>query len=237
MKKDLILDLTEDLIEDDQLNQIGKAQKTKKGISSSPVIASTGSSNIQDLMMKVAKILEMPMDELRDWVEESSLPDDLLKAIMKIAKRFKLNPVFGHIAWELDATGDYEVYIPIDGWIALIHREPRFQGLTFHQSAESESNIPLWMECTIYRSDLTHPITVREYYAELKTDHPIWQAMPRRVLRHKTLQQCARLAFGISVSELEMYFKPTIKKESVVWHQSQMPLKHKDFLKQKLRIK
>ena len=31
MKKDLILDLTEDLIDEDQSNQIGKTKKVEKG--------------------------------------------------------------------------------------------------------------------------------------------------------------------------------------------------------------
>jgi hypothetical protein len=35
------------------------------------------------------------------------------------------------------------------------------------------------------------------YLSEVRTDHAIWQQIPRRMLRHKTLQQCARLAFGI----------------------------------------
>lgn len=95
------------------------------------------------------------------------------------------------------------MYIPIDRWIALIHREQSFQGLIFHQSRENENGITIWMECTIYQSDLTYTITVREYYVELKKDHPMRQTMPRRMLRHKTLQQCARLAFGISIPEFE----------------------------------
>lgn len=33
------------------------------------------------------------------------------------------------------------------------------------------------------------------------TDHPSWQKMPRRMLRHRVIQQCARVAFGISVSD------------------------------------
>lgn len=236
MKKDLILDLAEDLIDEDRSIQIDKTQKTKKVISSSPVIASTGSSSIQDLMMEVAKILEIPMDELQEWVKESSLPDELLKAIFRIAKCFKLNPLFGHIGWELNAESDYEVYIPIDGWIALIHQEPSFQGLIFHQSAETENNIPLWMECTIYRSDLTHPITIREYFTELKTDHPMWQAMPRRMLRHKTLQQCARLAFGISVQEIYQPKNQTNLSKSNLLNQEKNFCRSKELLKEKLQI-
>ena len=85
----------------------------------------------------------------------------------------------------------------------MIHRQPTFQGITFEQPSETENGIPIWMECRLYRSDLTHSVVVREYYAELKTDHPIWQQIPRRMLRHKSLQQCARLAFDISIQEFK----------------------------------
>jgi hypothetical protein len=45
-------------------------------------------------------------------------------------------------------------------------------------------------------------MTVREHLSEVKTNHPAWQQIPRRMLRYKALQQCARLAFGISAPEL-----------------------------------
>ena len=35
----------------------------------------------------------------------------------------------------------------------------------------------------------------------MKTEHAAWQQMPRRMLRHRAMQQCARLAFGITVPE------------------------------------
>lgn len=237
MKKDLKINLAEDLIGEDESTQIYKRQKMKKHISHSQIIASIGSSNIQDLIMEVAKILAIPMDELQEWAKESSLPDELLKAILRIAKRFKLNPVFEHIAWERNAEGGYEAYIPIDGWIALIHRKQSFQGLIFHQSTETENGIPIWMECTIYRSDLPHPITVREYYVELKTDHPMWQSMPHRMLRHKTLQQCARLAFGINVPEIyKAEFESNRSGSNFYTKENNLQIA-KNLLKQKLHIK
>jgi hypothetical protein len=57
------------------------------------------------------------------------------------------------------------------------------------------------MECSIYRNDRILPIVVKEYFDEVKTEHVSWENMPRRMLRHRTIQQCARLAFGISSSE------------------------------------
>jgi hypothetical protein len=59
----------------------------------------------------------------------------------------------------------------------------------------------MWMGCTIYRTDRIKPIEVKEYFTEMKTEHAAWQQMPRRMLRHRAMQQCARLAFGITVPE------------------------------------
>lgn len=90
---------------------------------------------------------------------------------------------------------------PLMVGIAMLHREQNFQGITLNESNLTENGIPIWMECSIYRGDLIHPITVREYFIELKTEHPMLAQKPRRMLRHKTLQKCARLAFGISLPE------------------------------------
>ena len=62
-------------------------------------------------------------------------------------------------------------------------------------------DIPTWIECAIYRSDRTLPMVVREYFVEVKQETQIWQKMPRRMLRHRALQQCARLSFGITLHD------------------------------------
>ncbi len=116
----------------------------------------------------------------------------------------------------------------------MIHREPSFKGLTFSQATETEEGIPIWMECSIYRADLIQPMTVREYYSELKTDHPIWNQMPRRMLRHKTLQQCARLTFGISMPELKIPITPPMMVKPAILQVSQSALNRKAILRQKL---
>ena len=153
--------------------------------------------------MDVAHALAIDIQALKDWIAEDSVPKELLRPILLTSQRLALNPLIGHIAWEVTPKGDWEIHIPIDGWIAMIHREPKFQGIAFDQSSQTENGISIWMECRIYRSDLAHPISVREYFSELKTEHPIWAQMPRRMMRHKTLQQCVRLAFGISAPDLK----------------------------------
>ena len=69
-------------------------------------------------------------------------------------------------------------------------------GLPFKESPQLSNDIPLWMECTIYRKDRSMPTIIREYYEEVKSEQTIWQKMPRRMLRHRAMQQYARLYFG-----------------------------------------
>jgi hypothetical protein len=78
---------------------------------------------------------------------------------------------------------------------------PQYAGMSLRDSTELIEKIPTWMECTIYRNDRILPIVIKEYFEEVRTDHPSWQQMPRRMLRHRVIQQCARLAFNISSSD------------------------------------
>lgn len=216
MKRVPILDMPEDLLDNDQPHRPSEP-------------------TLDPLVTEVANTLGITSQELSHWAKEAVAPEEVLKVILRTALRFKLNPLVGQIDWELNLDGSYEVYIPIDGWIAMIHREPSFKGLSFSQATETELGIPLWMECSIYRADLIQPITVREYYAELKTDHPMWTQMPRRMLRHKTLQQCARLAFGISIPELNPRRHATRPLVSSISLQTSCHVGSKKLLKEKLR--
>lgn len=234
MKKISILDVPEDLLEDDPIHEIPQTHQRKSKVTTAKIDQTSDPLPTEILIKEVAEILGIDAQELNDWGKNVRAPMEVLKNILLTAKRFKLNPLLGHIAWELNKENDWEIYIPIDGWIALIHREPTLKGLGFHQAAETENGIPIWMECTIYRSDLAHPVTVREYYAELKTNHPMWIQMPYRMLRHKTLQQCARLVFGISMQELKIPFTTHNTGKLLVTHLSHSSPNSKAMLRGKL---
>ena len=100
-------------------------------------------------------------------------------------------------------------------------------------SSETKNDIPIWMEFSIFRSDLAHPITVREYFSELKTEHPMWVQMPRRMLRHKTVQQCVRLAFGISISEYQLMENQPNKVNANIFPNKKSSINPKAILKEK----
>lgn len=235
MKKISILDMSEDLLDEDRSEQTSSPKKPTSENWTGKANPSKTPLNQDNFIADVAKALEITKEELCDWAQEVALPEDVFKAILRIAKRLKLNPLNGYIDWQLNSKGDYELFIPIDGWIALIHREPSFKGLTFYQSPETEQGVPIWMECTIYCSDLIQPITVREYFVELKTEHPMWQQMPRRMLRHKTLQQCARLAFGIIAPELNSQTRPFNYPKRIICSETPPQMTSKQILKEVLR--
>lgn len=166
-------------------------------------------STIEVLMEELANELEVDQGTLKAWVEQrASAPNEIIQQALLLSKRYGLNPLFHQIAIEYDANQGWHAYIPIDGWIELIWRQKTLTGIAFKEGPASNQGLPVWMQCSIYRSDLRRPITVREYLAEVQTTHPIWVQMPHRMLRHKVLQQCARLAFGIT----DFYFRSTILK-------------------------
>lgn len=235
MKKISILDLPEDLLVDEPSNKIKQIEKSKRQVIVNKNDSLARSVTVETLVSDVAKALAISIEELNDWAQDVALPESAAKAILATAKRLKLNPLLGQIAWEINLNCEYEVYIPIDGWITLIHREPSFQGLTFNQATETENKIPIWMECSIFRSGLAQPITIREYYAELKTEHPMWQQMPCRMLRHKTLQQCARLAFGITAPELNPQRRSFNSAEQIICSKAPLQRTSKQLLKDVLR--
>lgn len=153
----------------------------------------------------------LTVDKLMAWMTEQGFPKARLGLVLMICKCLTLNPLFGHIDWDYSKETGWEVFITIDDWISLIHRQPSFVGIAFNQASETENEVPVWMECTIYRSNFIQPITVRECYLELKSDHPIWEHMPSRMLRHKTLQECARLALAIEMPNLrQSHFKKVL---------------------------
>jgi hypothetical protein len=50
--------------------------------------------------------------------------------------------------------------------------------------------------CRMFRKDRGHPIAITEYMSECRRDVTPWKTHPKRMLRHKAMIQCARLAFG-----------------------------------------
>ena len=144
-----------------------------------------------------AKQLDLEESELQAWIDlQMMVPKQTLLTLLRLARVNSLDPLQEEVALALYDDSHWQAYITVEGYSKLLNRHPAFDGMSFTQSEDSSNGIPTWMECTIYRKDRSSPITVREYFEEVKGEQPIWQKMPRRMLRHKVMQQCARLAVG-----------------------------------------
>ena len=163
----------------------------------------------QNTMFVCAKMLKIGVEELQSWLDSHiSIEQNLINIPIKtqlqlwrLCQEHQLDPLKGELQL-ITYEQNWQVHISVDGWLKLIHRHPHFSGISFNQPTEENGGHPQWMECTIYRSDYSVPTTIREYYEEVKQDGDLWNKMPRRMLRHRVLQQCARVAMGLHISDV-----------------------------------
>lgn len=148
---------------------------------------------------------------------KGDVTDAQLAALLVVANQYGLNPWTKEIYAFPDKKNGIVPVVGVDGWARIINENPALDGLEFKQSSEMVTPFdcrvaaPEWMECLIYRKDRNRPIIIREYLDEVyrppfegtgqrgpyKVDGP-WQSHPKRFLRHKTMIQCARIAFGFA---------------------------------------
>lgn len=136
--------------------------------------------------------------------------DAQMEALLIVAEQYRLNP----FTKELFAFSDKGAIVPVvsvDGWSRIINENPAMNGLEFRYSDQIVTPprgkpCPEWCEVVIYRRDRDRPTVVREYLDEVYQaprgqnggyDGP-WQTHTKRFLRHKTLIQGARIAFGFA---------------------------------------
>ena len=116
--------------------------------------------------------------------------DSQLAALLFVASQYGLNPWVKELYAFPDRQNGIVPVVGVDGWSRIINNHPQFDGMDFEQDEEG-------CTCIIYRKDRGHPIRVTEWMAECRRDGVgPWKSHPRRMLRHKAMIQCARLAFG-----------------------------------------
>jgi len=157
---------------------------------------------LQTAINTLCQTLDLDPEEVQLWLDQHlGVPLYPQVQLLRLANKYRLDPLSDEISLLQKQDQTYQPFITIDGWSKLMNDHPQYAGMSLRDSSELKDGIPTWIECTIYRNDRILPIVIKEYYEEVKTDHPSWQQMPRRMLRHRVIQQCARLALSISVYE------------------------------------
>lgn len=128
------------------------------------------------------------MATLKATAFKGQVSDAQMQALLIVADQYALNPWTKEIYAFPDKGGIVPV-VGVDGWSRIINENNQFDGMDFEQDAES-------CTCIIYRKDRNHPIKVTEWMSECRRDTQPWKSHPKRMLRHKAMIQCARLAFG-----------------------------------------
>lgn len=129
------------------------------------------------------------MATLKNTAFKGQVSDAQMTALMLVAQQYGLNPWTREIYAFPDQQNGIVPVVGVDGWARIINENPQFDGMDFQQDEDS-------CTCIIYRKDRNHPIKVTEWMSECKRNARPWQSHPKRMLRHKALIQCARLAFG-----------------------------------------
>lgn len=115
--------------------------------------------------------------------------NEQMTALLVVANQYGLNPWTKEIYAFPDKHNGIVPVVGVDGWARIINSHPQFDGMEFEQDDAS-------CTCIIYRKDRSRAIKVTEWLSECKRGTAPWQSHPRRMLRHKAMIQCARLAFG-----------------------------------------
>jgi phage recombination protein Bet len=113
-----------------------------------------------------------------------------MTALLIVSKQHGLNPWLKEIYAFPDKGGIVPV-VGVDGWTRIINSHPQFDGLEFEQDDDK-------CTCTIHRKDRGHPVQVTEWMSECNRNTGPWKSHPKRMLRHKALIQCARMAFSFA---------------------------------------
>lgn len=153
------------------------------------------STALSTLTTKLANRFAIPdagelMTTLKQTAFKGQVTDAQMTALLLVAEQYGLNPWTKEIYAFPDRNNGIVPVVGVDGWSRIINEHPQFDGLDFDQDDES-------CTCIIFRKDRNHPTKVTEYMTECKRDGVgPWKSHPKRMLRHKALIQCARLAFG-----------------------------------------
>ena len=151
---------------------------------------------LQTLTDKLAKRFEMGSSEnLSQTLTATAfrgqkVSPEQMTALLVVANQHGLNPWTNEI-YAFPNNGGIVPIVGVDGWSRIMNDHQQFDGIEFDLDDEK-------CTCRIYRKDRSKPTSVTEYLAECHRSTAPWKSHPKRMLRHKAMIQCARLAFGFT---------------------------------------
>ena len=153
---------------------------------------------LEEQILAIAERLKIKASYLYAWLSQfAQAPLVNQISLLRLIEQYGLDPFLEEVDLVRYEDQSWQAVITTQGYARLVNACPQFKGVVYSYSELDANAISTWIECAIYRTDRDRPITVREYYLEARRDSIAWQKMPRRMLRNRAFQQCAKMALGI----------------------------------------
>jgi hypothetical protein len=130
--------------------------------------------------------------------------------IVSMCESYGLNPLLGMLYIKRDNAGCIYPALTVDGWYKLVNDQEDCNGYEFIES-ESVFELPKQFHdsessycfesigCKIYRKGREHTPVVYEYIQEcFNPNNQAWFTHSKRLLRHKSFSQAARIVYNFS---------------------------------------
>jgi len=129
--------------------------------------------------------------------KECKTNEQFVSAVI-VANTYRLNPILKEMYAFPSKGGAVIPIVSVDGWISLINRQADLDGMELIENRGDDGAVES-ITCKIYNKNRKIPTITTEYMSECcDNTKDTWKRWPIRMLRHKSLIQCARIAFGFS---------------------------------------
>lgn len=126
----------------------------------------------------------------------SAATPEQFAAFLLVAKTYNLNPLIKEIYAFPAKGGGIVPIVSIDGWVNLVNSHPACNGFQFEADHSADGKL-ISYTCNMHRKDRDYPVNVTEYLSECIRSTEPWK-MQHRMLRHKSMIQASRYAFGFA---------------------------------------
>lgn len=185
------------------------AKRTEAAPPATTAAASPGSSPSTGLVARVSSKFGVDADKMlqtlkdtafrqkppRDNKPVAQVTNEHMMMLLIVAEQLNLNPFLKEL-YAFPQDGGIVAMVSIDGWLRIINEHPQFDWMTIEIAEPGTDAADAWASCEIKRKDRAKPVKILEFLAENARETDPWSKMPRRMLRHRAIIQCARIVFG-----------------------------------------
>ena len=173
------------------------------------------SSQVMGLLHRYAERMGVPPEQLYSTLlkvifkRSEGVREEELLAFLLVCEKYGLDPFLKEIYPTLTQKQGLLPVVSVDGWLRLLHRQDDFDGLSIEFSDEKTTvelvdrmagkyavTAPTKCRVAIHLKNKSYPVTIEEYFAEVVRPTDPWRTHPCRMLRHKAVIQCIRVAYS-----------------------------------------